>query len=480
MFCKYAYVVLVVLCFLTIQLTGQEQSYTPPNTSPADDQLVTALQQQLKADVQALPRPNRKAIKEVYGKRTERIEGNIAEGHYLFDNPINAYFDEVLGRILAANPEIPADRIRLLISRYTWPNASCLGEGTLVFNVGLLRRLENEGQLAFILCHELAHYMADHVNVAIRERVEARKDMVNSEAMKAIQKQEYGRYDALVGLLRGMVYEDRYHSRLHESEADSLGMQYFVKTGYGPQEALRCMLLLDGMDEEKYPGEVGLRRWLDHPEYPFKERWIRPRRRGLSQLQDTEVEENSDSLKTHPDCAKRHRLLERQLTTMLAGASSVEGDQERFARFARYCDYEMVQSNFDAGNYGRSLFYAFQLLNQYPEDGYLRALIGQSFHILYLAQKEHRLNDFVEPIGSQKRAYKQVLQLIHNLRLSEWKQINYYFLQSQKEKYAGQEDYLYALFCNAQDRAAEEELKQYQKAYLQAFPKGKYLKQIKP
>jgi len=37
----------------------------------------------------------------------------------------------------------------------------------MVFNIGLFRRLENDDQIAFILCHELAHFTEDHVNESV-------------------------------------------------------------------------------------------------------------------------------------------------------------------------------------------------------------------------------------------------------------------------------------------------------------------------
>ena len=474
--CFHFLVVSLLSCLTSSPAWGQQSTYTPMRTL-APKVLLQSLDSRLEKDMKAIPSKYQNEIKEVYNNRVEILKNNISNKHYAFGNPINDYLEKILQKILVVNPSIPKEDINLLVGRYSWPNATCHGEGSIVFNIGLIRRLESEDQIAFILCHELAHYMANHVNRTIEQEVKKKKAFENSDQFEEISKQAYGRYDAILTMMQGMVYDHRRHSRLHETDADSIGMVYFLNTDYSPQEALSTMKLLDAMDEDKYQHPSNIQKWLDSPEYPFKAHWLKARKAsGLSKMKIAVETTIVDSLKTHPDCTYRLELLEQQVGAQASKIEKSKADKKQLEQLIQQCDFEIVQSSFDFQNYGRCLFYAFQLLNYFPENSYLRAIIGKAFHQIYLAQKNHYLSQHIEKIGNQSKSYKEVLQFIHKLRVSEIKKLNYYFLKQGKDKHSSQEDYLYALWLSAVDMENEKEANQYKQQYLNNFPSGKYKK----
>ena len=469
---------ILVLLFSAISinfLCSQSSSYTPLNSIYDGDVLLMDLSEQLKADIESLPSKEKKSIGEIYTKRTTSIQKNISDQHYLFDNYINEYFDELFNTILAGNPEIPKDQLRLLISRYPWPNAACFGEGTFVINIGLIRRLENRDQAAFVICHELAHYMDNHVNDAIKERTRKLKALENSKEIKKLEKQEYGRYDALLNLMQGLVYDDRKHSRLHEAEADSLGLKYYLKAGFDPKEALKVMDILDHIDEQKYAEKVGLEQIFNTEKFPFKAKWLRGKSAGLSQMNAKPEEDwDADSLKTHPDCQARLKLLEKQISTFEFSPLEKEIEATTFDTLVDQCDFEVVEVFYDFQDYGRTIYYACQLLSKYPKNAYLKACIGKSLFHIYEAQEAHELSEYVQMPGKQKPAYKQVLQFIHNLRLPEIKRLNYHFLNKDRAILQYDSEYLYALWLAAYLMEKEEEMDVLKIQYLRDFPYGKY------
>ena len=476
--CFYLLVASLLLCLTSSPSWGQEYTYTPMRTL-APRVLLQSLDNRLEKDIKTIPPKYQNEIKEIYNNRVEILKHNINNKHYAFENQINDYLEKILQKILAVNPSIPKEDINLLVGRYSWPNATCHGEGSIVFNIGLIRRLESEDQIAFILCHELAHYMANHVNMTIEQEVRKKKAFENSEQLEEISKQTYGRYDAILTLMQGMVYDHRRHSRLHETDADSIGMIYFLNTDYSPQEALITMKLLDAMDRDKYLHSCNLHKWLDSPEYPFKAHWLKARKaNGLSKMKIAVETTVTDSLKTHPDCIYRLELLEKQIGIQPGKVKSSKTDQKQLEQLIQQCDFEIVQSSFDFQNYGRCLFYAFQLLNLFPENAYLRATIGKTFHQIYLAQKKHYLSQHIEKVGNQSKNYKEVLQFIQKLRVSEIKKLNYYFLRQGRDKYSSQEDYLYALWLSAVDMENEKEADEYKQQYLNNFPGGNYINSL--
>jgi len=459
---------------------AQISSYTPLLTRYKGNDLLKQLDKHLELDINRLPKTYKKRITTIYEDRTTRLKRNIRNEHYLFGNAMNRYVESILNRILVANPAIPQKKIRLLISRYIWPNASCLGEGTFVINIGLIRRLENEDQLAFVICHELAHYMENHVNNAIKTRIKKTEALKKSNRLKTIEHQEYGRYEAFVELLKGLVYDDRSHSRLFESEADALGMEYFLNAQYEPLQALRCMNLLDQMDEDKYPEPIKLASIFDSPEFPFQEKWMRSRKSGLSKMKaQSEEDFQKDSLKTHPDCKERYQLLKTQLAEQIEEQEIIATKKDSIYQYFIYeADFELVQSCFDFGYFGRCLLYACQLHNKYPENAYIRSMIGRCLHEIYLSMEDHDLIDYVPLPSNQKGDYKKVLQFIHNLRISELQKVNYYFLKKDKDIYQEDEDYLFTLWLNATLLEDSTERKAYKELYYTKFKEGKYWPKI--
>ncbi len=180
------------------------------------ESILTKMDKRYEADIKKVKGDFKKEIKEEYKKRYEKLHTKMANGHFHSNPKITGYFDRILNDILEANPVLAKRDIRLLISRYYWPNASCHGEGTIVLNLGLINRLENESQVAFVLCHELAHDYLNHVNKAIRKQVRKLNSKTTKKKLKKIAKSNYNTYEQAEKLLKSLTFDMRKHSRLHE------------------------------------------------------------------------------------------------------------------------------------------------------------------------------------------------------------------------------------------------------------------------
>lgn len=117
-------------------------------------------------------------------------------------------------------------------------NAFAMPGGKVVVYTGLLPVAQSETGLAVVMGHEIAHVFARHgaermsqgllvqmggvaINEALREKPEATRNLFATS---------YG-LGAQVGLLLP-------YSRLHESEADRLGLIFMALAGYDPHEAV--------------------------------------------------------------------------------------------------------------------------------------------------------------------------------------------------------------------------------------------------
>ncbi len=134
-------------------------------------------------------------------------------------------------------------------------NAFAMPGGNIVFFTGILPIAEDENGVAVIMGHEIAHVIANHGNermsqalltqlggvalaVALRERPAATQQMFMAA---------YGA-GAQVGVLLP-------YSRLHESEADHLGLIFMAMAGYDPREAPRFWERMAAQKDAPQPPE---------------------------------------------------------------------------------------------------------------------------------------------------------------------------------------------------------------------------------
>ena len=124
-------------------------------------------------------------------------------------------------------------------------NAFTYPDGTCYIQTGILARLENEGQLAALLAHELAHFLNDHAVNGIR-RLHRRSGgdrsslSVNGDGSAArVQMQRTSEF----------AWSDYHHTA--EFEADREALKLMVRAGYDPYEAINLFgHLAEEMDRE--------------------------------------------------------------------------------------------------------------------------------------------------------------------------------------------------------------------------------------
>jgi predicted Zn-dependent protease len=117
-------------------------------------------------------------------------------------------------------------------------NAWVMPGGKAAVYTGILKYTQNETGLAVVLGHEVAHAIARHGNERMSQGLLAQMGGAalsvalsqNSAATQNLFMQAYGA-GATVGLLLP-------YSRLHENEADRIGLTLMARAGYDPREAV--------------------------------------------------------------------------------------------------------------------------------------------------------------------------------------------------------------------------------------------------
>ncbi|QID19818.1 M48 family metallopeptidase [Nitrogeniibacter mangrovi] len=141
-------------------------------------------------------------------------------------------------------------------------NAWCMAGGKIAVYTGLIDKLKlSDAEIAVVMGHEIAHALREHS----RER--ASQQMVTNIGLSVLS--------AAVGLgqggadLMGAVAKVTFelpNSRLHETEADSLGVELAARAGYDPRAAVGLWQKMEQHSNGAPP------QWLStHPSYATRQ-----------------------------------------------------------------------------------------------------------------------------------------------------------------------------------------------------------------
>ncbi|MBC7623326.1 MAG: M48 family metalloprotease [Aeromicrobium sp.] len=141
-------------------------------------------------------------------------------------------------------------------------NAFALPGGKVFVSIGLVKRLNNESELAGVLAHEIAHVMQRHQVKAIQSArtSSAVQGIAESEASDRIARSGAGR-NALTGALANAAAGEaidfvkngaflRPLDKALEFEADRIGATLAARAGYDPYGLVSAIQILSGLKSE--------------------------------------------------------------------------------------------------------------------------------------------------------------------------------------------------------------------------------------
>lgn len=473
---------LVLLCFYCTVVHAQfEKNYFP---APVQDTIPSNIQKAIKSkltrDKARVAEPTSQVsayVKELYEKRSDFVIQSFNSDYFIDDQILTPYLQSILDLIYKANPQLEAEG-SVYTFRSETPNAMSFGEGTMAFTLGLLARMESEAQIAFVLCHELAHYHARHSDIKTIEFARLNYDKELKKKVKAISKSEYGQHTKFSQLTSNLGLSINQHSREKEFEADSLALLLYLNTNYDLVAPIRTLEILDSADISLHPQSIDIKKHFDFAEYPFKDPWLQytPSLTWHNTNKDLE----NDSLRTHPRCKQRIAALHRQLKMYNPSAKNATTHSISLADIRMRSEFEMIESANHFQQYGNALFQSLILLQNYPDNAYLHATIGQCMYQLYSYQKNHELGRVLSlPDSRFDENYDRFLTYIHTLRLMELASLSYYYTASKMDEYGNDERFMYALWLVSNTEVSKQEPDKIKSAYQSKFPSGKYLKLMK-
>ncbi|MDZ8117898.1 M48 family metallopeptidase [Pontiella agarivorans] len=170
----------------------------------------------------------------------------ITEGPLSENKEQTEMIQRVGARISAAVEQYFAERNQSdVVAGFDWefnlieedvPNAWCMPGGKVAFYTGILPYTQDETGVAVVMGHEVAHAIARHSN----ERVSHQMAVAGGSVLTAWMAKDSEYEEAIlaaygIGTQLGGILP---YSRLHESEADHMGLIFMAMAGYNPEAAV--------------------------------------------------------------------------------------------------------------------------------------------------------------------------------------------------------------------------------------------------
>ncbi len=167
----------------------------------------------------------------------------------LLDDPTLAEYVNRLGQNLVRNSDATIP-FTFEIVEGDQLNAFALPGGFVFVYTGLIAFAESEAELAGAMSHEIAHVAARHIT-----RQETRGKIAQLASLPLILLGGWTGYAVRQGVGAAIPLGFLSFSRVFESEADMLGLQYMYKAGYDPTASIDLFERMMSLEKRK-PGSI--------------------------------------------------------------------------------------------------------------------------------------------------------------------------------------------------------------------------------
>lgn len=149
------------------------------------------------------------------------------------DPEVKLYVQNLVDRLIEQAPAQPFNFTTSVLLHNSL-NAFASPGGYLFVHTGLIMQLEHESELAGVMAHELAHATQRH----IASRIEKSQTMSIVTMLGVLAGALMGSGDGTGAVMAGSIAANQAmmlnYSRIDETEADEIGLQYLIKAGFRP------------------------------------------------------------------------------------------------------------------------------------------------------------------------------------------------------------------------------------------------------
>lgn len=166
----------------------------------------------------------------------------------------NSKYNQVASCIAGAITRETGGNWEIVVFEDATPNAFALPGNKIGVHTGMLALVDNQDQLAAVIGHEVGHVLAKHSNERASQELAVNQGMNIIQAVSAPQTALGQTALGLlgVGAQYGILMP---YSRVHESEADTIGVDLMAKAGFDPRQSISLWQKMDRVSQDQQPIE---------------------------------------------------------------------------------------------------------------------------------------------------------------------------------------------------------------------------------
>ena len=387
--------------FLLVSLAGVAQDKFVFEETKADGDIpidfITLLSDKYKNDVSTIDKKEKKKARKTktqfYLESNFYINEVISSGNVLFNDRYTTYLNNIYKEIALKNPSLHREKIYFYAAKSTEVNAFATHSAIILINVGLLAKLTTEDEIAFVMCHEIAHVVKKH-NI--------KQHIFNEEVDKKKGGYKKANWET-------KLYSKSNYSKKQESQADGFGFEYFLNTDYDPKAAISAFEKLKTAnlpygDSLEIPSLAPIKTQLvDVPEVP-----------NLADIQIEEEEEREN--KSTEKEKKKKKKKKKDLSTHPALDLRVESIQVRInqvesnSNYSRtpnevnkYAEHELPHLFLEKGMEVHTLYCLLNLMNESEPTDYQKDLMAKTLYAL--SQRKTYIEEYPDSVTSSYKKY---------------------------------------------------------------------------
>ncbi|MFT6746578.1 MAG: hypothetical protein ACJAZ2_000919 [Glaciecola sp.] len=324
------------------------------------------------------------------------ISETMRSGTVLFGDEVSIYLNKVLNFVIKDKPHLKG-KVRIYASKSGYTNAYCTSQGIILINMGFLAKVQSEAELGFVLTHEIGHFEEQHALNNVIETVKLNRKMGKYRKVRPEERLE-------------KLYE---RSKSNELECDSLAAEWILESEFNLQGGIGVLDILLRSEipflntefDMNFFDECG----FDLPSFMF-----------LKETKEIDPdEEKYDKYSTHPNVRTRKTAFKRITKKGNGKSEKFLVSEKEFKRVQKIARFEVVNARLLEREYGDAIYTAACMLNDYPNNKFLKRSIGLA---LYGLAKYATINDLHKAARSANKIQgesQQVHFLLRNLTKSQ-------------------------------------------------------------
>ncbi len=310
----------------------------------------------------------------------------LLSGNVVFNDTLSGYIKLVAKELLKNDAET-LSKLNFFVVKSAFVSTLSNQEGIVLISSGLLARINNEAQLAFIIAREIAHYKLKH-----QAKLYLNNDISNN-----------GAYN--LKLIEDNLLKSSNFSEEQEAQADSLASALFNNTNYS-SNAIKDVLKIFNSSNHPVAQETFDIRYFNSTYFKIPDTYFFTQANPIN-----EVDENY----TQPNIILRNNAIK---NIMNGEIDSFLLPKNQFHYCRDIARFEMSSLYLSDRQYASAIYNSYMLLQKYPNNEFLLSNIANSLYFLAKYSNKNALQ-YVNAHHENIQGESQQLHLLFSVMKNE-------------------------------------------------------------